>query len=61
MDKQKVSTLQALERISKDFSVRRRDLSVGASRTKQGRTEQLVGVKAGRWARPRWCRAATCG
>ena len=47
MDKQKVSTLQALERISKDFSVRRRDLSVGGLKDKQGRTEQLVGVKGG--------------
>ncbi|MFL5389959.1 MAG: tRNA pseudouridine(13) synthase TruD, partial [Myxococcales bacterium] len=28
MDKQKVSTLQALERIGKEFGVRRRDLSV---------------------------------
>src|SRR5882762_9288767 len=47
MDKKKVSTLQALERISKDFSVRRRDLSVGGLKDKQGRTEQLVGVKGG--------------
>ena len=44
MDKQKVSTLQALERISKDFAVRRRDLSVCGLKDKQGRTEQLVGV-----------------
>src|SRR4051812_10411573 len=47
MDKQKVSTLQALERISKDFSVRRRDLSVCGLKDKQGRTEQLVGVLGG--------------
>src|SRR3954464_15098919 len=47
MDKQKVSTLQALERISKDFSVRRRDLSVCGLKDKQGRTEQLVGVAGG--------------
>jgi tRNA pseudouridine13 synthase len=47
MDKQKVSTLQALERISKDFSVRRRDLSVCGLKDKQGRTEQLVGVRGG--------------
>src|SRR5258708_1125461 len=38
MDKQKGSTLQALERISKDFSVRRRDLAVGGAKAKQGRT-----------------------
>jgi tRNA pseudouridine13 synthase len=47
MDKQKVSTLQALERISKDFSVRRRDLSICGLKDKQGRTEQLVGVMGG--------------
>jgi tRNA pseudouridine13 synthase len=47
MDKQKVSTLQALERISRDFSVRRRDLSVCGLKDKQGRTEQLVGVTGG--------------
>ena len=47
MDKQKVSTLQALERISKDFSVRRRDLSICGLKDKQGRTEQLVGVRGG--------------
>jgi len=47
MDKQKVSTLQALERISKDFAVRRRNLSVCGLKDKQGRTEQLVGVMGG--------------
>jgi tRNA pseudouridine13 synthase len=47
MDKQKVSTLQALERISKDFAVRRRDLSICGLKDKQGRTEQLVGVRGG--------------
>src|SRR5438105_9096024 len=47
MDKQKVSTLQALERLSKDFAVRRRDLSVCGLKDKQGRTEQLVGVYGG--------------
>src|SRR5205807_8895929 len=47
MDKQKVSTLQALERISKDFGVRRRDLSICGLKDKQGRTEQLVGVSGG--------------
>lgn len=47
MDKQKVSTLQALERIAKDFAVRRRDLSVCGLKDKQGRTEQLVGVLGG--------------
>src|SRR5213075_2528402 len=47
MDKQKVSTLQALERISRDFSVRRRNLSICGLKDKQGRTEQLVGVLGG--------------
>src|SRR5205085_4746386 len=47
MDKQKVSTLQALERLSKEFTVRRRDLSVCGLKDKQGRTEQLVGVSGG--------------
>jgi len=47
MDKQKVSTLQALERISKEFAVRRRDLSICGLKDKQGRTEQLVGVLGG--------------
>ncbi|MCA1827442.1 MAG: tRNA pseudouridine(13) synthase TruD [Myxococcales bacterium] len=47
MDKQKVSTLQALERLSKEFAVRRRDLSVCGLKDKQGRTEQLVGVRGG--------------
>lgn len=47
MDKQKVSTLQALERISTQFAVRRRDLSVCGLKDKQGRTEQLVGVRGG--------------
>src|SRR2546428_4841851 len=47
MDKQKVSTLQALERISKEFNVRCRDLSVCGLKDKQGRTEQLVGVGGG--------------
>src|SRR5881628_1491363 len=47
MDKQKISTLAALERLSKEFSVRRRDLSVCGLKDKQGRTEQLVGVNGG--------------
>jgi tRNA pseudouridine13 synthase len=47
MDKQKVSTLQALERLGKEFAVRRRDLSVCGLKDKQGRTEQLVGVAGG--------------
>jgi len=47
MDKQKVSTLQALERLSKEFAVRRRNLSVCGLKDKQGRTEQLVGVLGG--------------
>jgi tRNA pseudouridine13 synthase len=47
MDKQKVSTLQALERIGAQFAVRRRDLSICGLKDKQGRTEQLVGVRGG--------------
>ena len=47
MDKQKVSTLQALERISAQFAVRRRDLSICGLKDKQGRTEQLVGIRGG--------------
>ena len=47
MDKQKVSTLQALERLSKDFGVRHRNLSICGLKDKQGRTEQLVGVFGG--------------
>src|SRR2546426_423373 len=39
--------LQDLERISKEFAVRRRDLSVCGLKDKQGRTEQLVGVLGG--------------
>src|SRR5258708_23470463 len=47
MDKQKVSTLQALERLSQEVGVRRRNLSVCGLKDKQGRTEQLVGVFGG--------------
>src|SRR5438132_544170 len=47
MDKQKVSTLQALERLSQEFGVRRRNLSICGLKDKQGRTEQLVGVLGG--------------
>jgi len=47
LDKQKVSTLQAVERISKEFAVRRRNLSVCGLKDKQGRTEQLLGVLGG--------------
>jgi tRNA pseudouridine13 synthase len=47
LDKQKVSTLQALERISREFAVRRRNLSVCGLKDKQGRTEQLLGVLGG--------------
>jgi tRNA pseudouridine13 synthase len=47
LDKQKVSTLQALERIAKQFAVRRRNLSICGLKDKQGRTEQLVGVLGG--------------
>lgn|GEM_PF-364840 len=47
MDKQKISTLQALERIGKEFGVRRRALSICGLKDKQGRTEQLIGVEGG--------------
>ena len=47
LDKQKVSTLQAVERISKEFAVRRRNLSICGLKDKQGRTEQLLGVLGG--------------
>ena len=47
MDKQKVSTLLALERLSKEFGVKRKNLSVCGLKDKQGRTEQLVGVFGG--------------
>ena len=47
LDKQKVSTLQALERIGKEFAVRRRALSICGLKDKQGRTEQLIGVEGG--------------
>src|SRR5260370_1507314 len=47
MDKEQVSTIQVLERLSKEFAVRRRHLSVCGLKDKQGRTEQLVGVLGG--------------
>jgi tRNA pseudouridine13 synthase len=47
LDKQKLSTLQALERLGKEFGVRRRALSVAGLKDKQGRTEQLLGVEGG--------------
>ena len=47
MDKQKVSTLQAVERLSKEFGVKRKNLSVCGLKDKQGRTEQLLGVFGG--------------
>ena len=47
LDKQKVSTLEALDRLGKEFGVRRRAFSVAGLKDKQGRTEQLVGVEGG--------------
>ncbi|MBS2020796.1 MAG: tRNA pseudouridine(13) synthase TruD [Deltaproteobacteria bacterium] len=47
MDKQKVSTLQAIERLGREFGVRRRAFSVCGLKDKQGRTEQLIGVEGG--------------
>src|SRR5260370_41651007 len=47
MDKEQVSTIQVLERLSKEFAVRRRHLSVCGLKDKQGRTAPLVGVLVG--------------
>jgi len=44
MDKQKLSTLAAVERLRERFGVRRRDVSFCGLKDKQGRTEQLVAV-----------------
>ncbi len=44
MDKQKISTLQAIERIRERLTVRRQDISVCGLKDKQGRTEQLVAI-----------------
>ena len=45
MDKQKLSTLAALDWIGKEFGVRRRNLSICGLKDKQGRTTQLVAVR----------------
>lgn len=46
MDKQKLSTLQAIERLRERFRVKRPDFSVCGLKDKQGRTEQLIAVRA---------------
>lgn len=48
MDKQKLSTLQAVERLRERFHVRRRDVSFCGLKDKQGRTEQLIAIKGRR-------------
>src|SRR5688572_9537397 len=45
MDKQKISTLQAVERLRERFRVKRQDVSFCGLKDKQGRTEQLIAVK----------------
>jgi tRNA pseudouridine13 synthase len=45
MDKQKLSTLQAVERIRERFHVKRQDISFCGLKDKQGRTEQLIAVR----------------
>jgi tRNA pseudouridine13 synthase len=44
MDKQKLSTLAAVERLRERFKVRRQDVSFCGLKDKQGRTEQLIAV-----------------
>ena len=44
MDKQKLSTLQAVERLRERFHVKRTDVSFCGLKDKQGRTEQLIAV-----------------
>lgn len=46
MDKQKLSTLQAVERLRERFRVKRQDVSFCGLKDKQGRTEQLIAVHA---------------
>lgn len=48
MDKQKLTTLDAVERIRLRFGVKRRDVSFCGLKDKQGRTEQLIAVKGQR-------------
>jgi tRNA pseudouridine13 synthase len=44
MDKQKLSTLAAVERLRERFHVKRQDVSFCGLKDKQGRTEQLIAV-----------------
>lgn len=48
MDKQKLTTLDAVERIREEFGVKRRDISFCGLKDKQGRTEQLIAVRGKR-------------
>lgn len=45
MDKQKLGTLDAVERLRTVFGVKRRDVSFCGLKDKQGRTEQLIAVR----------------
>ncbi len=45
MDKQKVTTLGAVERLRERFRVKRQDVSFCGLKDKQGRTEQLIAVR----------------
>ena len=48
MDKQKLTTLDAVERLRLRFGIKRRDVSFCGLKDKQGRTEQLIAVKGRR-------------
>lgn len=48
MDKQKLSTLEAVERIAKAVGAPTRDISFCGLKDKQGRTEQIVAIKGRR-------------
>lgn len=45
MDKQKLSTFEAIDRLRDRRGVRRRDVSICGLKDKQGRTEQLIAIK----------------
>jgi len=44
MDKQKLTTLGAVERLREKFRIKRQDVSFCGLKDKQGRTEQLIAV-----------------
>src|SRR5256885_4101099 len=45
MDKQKLSTLDAIERLRERFKLKRDQFSICGLKDKQGRTKQLIGVE----------------